>query len=90
MHTHNTKLIDGNFTMDEAKRLLIDLLYRKITYHETVKFSNEERLGQDPGHSEERIKALTKEKQELIQWFNTIKETDRIRIKSNITLEIIE
>jgi len=45
MKKHNVKLIDGNFTAQNARELLIELLLHKINYHRVQKFSNQIRFG---------------------------------------------
>lgn len=89
MNKHNIQLIDGDFSHDKAKSLLIELLNHKIKFHGIEKFSNEICFGEDLEHSEKRIKQLTSDKQNLIQWLNTIKTTDKIKINCNIKIEII-
>lgn len=52
------QLIDGTFTPAEASRVLLALVKSKVDYHSMEKFSNEERFGQDPTHSEKRLREL--------------------------------
>lgn len=89
MKNHTIKLIDGKFTPQNARGLLLELLTQKINYHQKLKFSNEERFGKDHDRSEKKILELSEEKQQLIQWINSIDAAEEITIKGNIELEII-
>ena len=88
MKKHDTKLIDGNFTVQKANIVLSELLSYKINFHNLEKFSNEERFGKDYEHSEKRIKELNKEKTELGNWLQSLNETDKIKIKCTISLKV--
>ena len=90
MKKHTTKLIQGDFTKEKAKALLLELLSYKINYHQMQKFSDEVRFGKDIEHSEKRIKELIKEKKELNDWFNLLQNTDIVNVNCNITMEIIK
>lgn len=54
------KLIDGTFTGADAAQVLLSLVRSKIDFHHLQKASNEERLGHDPAHSQQRLAELTK------------------------------
>ena len=58
-------LIDGTFAPTEARKLLTDLISRKINYHQLEMFSNEQRFGKDISNSKKRIEALKRTKDEL-------------------------
>lgn len=90
MTKHTTKLIEGIFSHDKAKSLLTELLSYKINYHQLRKFSNEERFGRDCEHSENRITELTKEKQELTEWLNSLKRTDTVEILCTIKMQALK
>ncbi len=90
MNKHNIKLIDGNFSHEKAKSILIELLDYKIGIHSAEKFSNNIRFGKDREHSQKRIKQLTDAKQGMTQWLESIQTTDKIKIKCNINIEIIK
>ncbi len=87
MKKHNTKLIEGNFSPEKAKTILMELLSRKINFHEKEKFSNELRFGEDRDHCAKRIKQLTQERQDLIQWLDTLDAKDNLKINCVISLE---
>ena len=87
MDKHTTTLIEGNFELENAKSLLLDLVSRKINYHQIRKFSNTERFGNDPEHSEQRIAALTQEKEALSAWLTSQPEDKPLRITCHIVIE---
>lgn len=90
MEKHSTKLIDGKFTLVEAKKLLSQLLSYKINYHQMEKFGHEERFGTVGEHSAKRIKELTEEKTALANWLSSLGEEKKISITCNIQLKTIE
>lgn len=85
---YTVQLIEGEFALQAARELLTDLLTQKINYHKKIKFSNEERFGQDTHHSEKRIKALMEEKEQLLHFFSHLSETETIAIEGNLNLSI--
>lgn len=86
MKKHHTKLIDGTFSADRARSILMGLINHKINFHGKTGFSNEIRYGSDHEHSDKRILELTREKEDLTQWLNSLKDTDTIEISCNIIL----
>lgn len=56
--TKDFKLIDGHFSPEEAKNILMSLFNNKIDYHQLESFSNQIRLGNDISFSQNRIKDL--------------------------------
>lgn len=90
MNKHKVKLIDGDFSHDKAKSILIELLDYKINIHSAEKFSNNIRFGKDLEHSQKRIKQLTDAKHKMTQWLDSMQTTDKIKINCNINIEIIK
>jgi len=72
MKTHETKLMEGAFTKESAKTLLVELLSYKIRYHQLKKFSDDERFGTDIDHSEKRMHELMEAREELVQWLDSL------------------
>jgi hypothetical protein len=87
MKTHQTKLIDGQFSPDNARTILLELINNKISFHRKSKFSNEVRFGTDPDQADNRIAQLEQEKEQLIQWLDTIDPSTTIRISCDIAME---
>lgn len=90
MKNHSTRLIDGNFTHEQARRLLFQLLNDKINYHYIEKVSNEERFGKDLEHSDKRINQLSEEKLKLTRWLSELPSSTSIKINCIIQMEVEE
>ena len=89
--TNTFKLIDGKFSASEANRLLLDLVGRKIQYHEMENFSSRERFGKDAPHSEKRLKALRKLRNDLKKLFEDAGEKQhQLKIHSNLEIVVVE
>lgn len=84
---HKTQLIKGQFKKERAQTLVTELISYKIKFHGIEKFSNEERFGKDPEHSEKRIMGLKKEKNDLLQWLKEIRDNEIIDITCEIKLQ---
>ncbi|MFT5713506.1 MAG: hypothetical protein ACI9WT_000041 [Flavobacterium sp.] len=59
-NTKELKLIDGHFSPDEAREILMDIFLGKIDFHENKNFSSEERFGKEDVISLKRIPELKK------------------------------
>ncbi len=81
------QLIDGTFTPAEATRVLLSLVKSKLDYHTMEKFSNEERFGKDPAHSEKRLRDLTKLDTALKEFFASAADSKQ-NLKINGWIEI--
>jgi hypothetical protein len=53
------KLIEGQYTPLEAKKILLGLINSKINFHQLENFSNEIRFNELNAHSKIRIELLT-------------------------------
>lgn len=85
--THTVKLIDGQFTPDEATRVLLSLLNDKIKHHSIEVFSFEERNGKRETRSKERIEELKTSIDEIKSLLKTAKKTSKtLMIKSEIEI----
>jgi hypothetical protein len=60
------KLINSKFTPQEAREVLLDLLNKKIQFHQLKNFSSEERLGKPNHASIKRVKELTQTKADVL------------------------
>ncbi len=84
-------LIDGQFSAEDARELLIDLFSRKTNFHEIRNFSSKERFGKEDHRHVNRIAKLTKNKQQLIQFFNELEKFGkRISIKSMVEIKVTD
>ncbi len=70
--TEKLTLIDGSFTYEEAKEILINIFSSKINFHTMKNWSSQERFGKEDEIAQKRIPALRKE----------IKKLDRILTKA--------
>jgi hypothetical protein len=53
------KLVEGQYTTVEAKKILLGLINSKINFHQLEHFSNEIRFNENNNHSKIRIELLT-------------------------------
>jgi hypothetical protein len=56
---YELKLVEGQYTPLEAKKILLGLINSKINFHQLENFSNEIRFNENTAHSRIRIELLT-------------------------------
>ena len=61
------KLIEGKFSPEDAKEVLLELINHKINFHYLKNFSSEERFGQSIEGSKKRIEYLKEAKRKLLK-----------------------
>ena len=84
------KLIDGDFTTEEALEVLNNLIKNKIKFHELKIFSHSERYGDDDTYSYQRIKELKASLEELRTYLNIAKENNmKIKINAEVSLNMV-
>lgn len=87
---NNYKLIDGEFSPEEAKKILLSILNSKIDFHNLYAFSNHIRFDNDLNISKKRIGELNVTKEEIIELIEKgIQDGHNFRIKSSIDIELI-
>lgn len=79
------KLIEGDFTYEEAKEILMNIFSAKIHYHEMKNYSSQERFGKDDETAKNRIPQLENEIEKVK---NLVKEAATNKNKLIITSEI--
>ncbi len=83
------KLIEGEFSYDDAKEILMNVFSAKIQYHKLKNFSMQERFGKEDELAKNRILAL---KKEIVKFQKMISEAEasdkKILINSEITISI--
>lgn len=87
----NLKLIDREFSAEEAQKILMSLINNKIDFHNLFAFSNYIRFNNDVNGSKKRIEELTKTRDEvtvITQMAN--QEGYHFNIKSTIQLELVK
>lgn len=84
------KLIDGEFSPDDAKKVLLSILNSKINFHNLLSFSNHIRFNNDINTSKNRIEELNNTKTAILELIEkATKENLTFKIKSNISIELI-
>jgi hypothetical protein len=82
-------LIDGIFSTEDAKELLLNLLDKKIQFHQMKNFSSKERFGVDDKIATHRIPMLVESKTELERFIAIAKsENKKLKVNSIISLEL--
>jgi len=88
---HTFKLIDGDFSAEEAQKVLMSLINNKIDFHSLYAFSNKIRFNDIDTVSKRRMEELTKTRDEIAQLAQKAKrEGFHFSIKSNISIELIK
>ena len=87
----NFKLIDGEFSAEEAQKILMSLINNKIDFHSLFAFSNHIRFNGDVNGSKNRIEELTATREEIAEITKKANlEGYHFAIKSTISLELIK
>lgn len=85
------KLISGDFSPEEANKIIMTLINSKIDFHNLFAFSNHIRFNNDLNTSKKRIEELTTTKDEITELIKKgIKRGCNFRIKSSISIELIK
>ncbi len=84
------KLIEGDFSCQEAKELLLNIFSTKINFHKLKNFSSQERTGSSDIATLKRLNELQKEAEKLNNFIKQVEKTNcRISITSSINLNIV-
>ena len=84
-------LIDGQFTPEDARELLVDLFSRKTNFHEIKNFSANERFGKDDPVHVNRIAALTNSMEQLNELFREVNGSGkRLVIRSVVSISVTD
>jgi hypothetical protein len=85
------KLIEGNFSPENAKEILISIINNKIKYHELIAFSNHIRFNDSLNSSQKRVEELTKTKESIEDLLQlAIKEGKNLKIDGTFFIEFID
>jgi hypothetical protein len=83
-------LIDGTFSAEDARKIVIELIQSKINFHEREVMRLEEQ-GENPAHSRKRIERLKDSADCLINYLsNKELEGKKLKVKSVVELSWIE
>ncbi|MGY5848578.1 hypothetical protein ACW6QP_14305 [Salegentibacter sp. HM20] len=77
----NIKLIDGKFSANEAKEILLNMISSKIQFHTIKDFSSEIRTGEPENNSQKRMKELGETRERIITLLDDAQ-------KNNLVVEI--
>jgi hypothetical protein len=83
-----TILIDGVFDNTDTTDIILSMLNKKIEYHELKSFSNLIKFNEKDVHLENRIVALKKSRQLLIEFINSNKDSV-FKIQSEIKVKVL-
>jgi hypothetical protein len=87
----NLNLIDGVFSNEEAKEILMNVFSTKILFHELKNFSSEERFGKPDKTASKRIPELKKEVEKVLQILSEAKINNKtLRISSEINIKLLD
>lgn len=83
----NLKLIDGKFSANEAKEILLNMINNKIQFHTNRDFSSEIRFGTPEVDSRERLIELRETKKKILSLLKEAENKGQIlQIRSSIEI----
>ncbi|NBC27811.1 MAG: hypothetical protein GVY08_13185 [Bacteroidetes bacterium] len=85
-------LIDGVFSLEDAREILMNLIHRKIQYHNIQNLSSLERRGGHDPVSQNRIKELEKTRRQILEMLEAnSSDSDReVQVNSEINITFNE
>jgi hypothetical protein len=82
-------LIDGNFSDEEAREILMAIFSSKINFHELKNFSSQDRFGKNDAIAQKRIGELKISLEIIKEMIAEAKKTNkRLIISSDINLKL--
>jgi hypothetical protein len=88
-NTKELKLIDGNFSADEAREILMSVFLGKIDFHENKNFSSEERFGKVDLTALKRIPELQRSMDIISRIIDEAKENNEtLQITSDVKISL--
>ncbi|MFQ3213798.1 MAG: hypothetical protein ACJAT1_001814 [Marivirga sp.] len=89
-HLMEFDLIKGEFSVEDAREILLHMIQKKIEFHEMKIFSNDVRFGKSDDDSINRIEQLRKSKNQINMLLKGAKEAGKtIRINSSTQIELL-
>lgn len=80
-------LIEGNFSEEEAREILMNIFSAKINFHRLRNFSSQERFGKHDELAQKRIPELKKEVEKVLRVVSEAKsQNKRLIITSEIAI----
>jgi hypothetical protein len=90
-NTKTLKMIDGNYSIEEAKDILMNMFLSKISFHNIKNWSSQERFGKYDEMAQVRIPELRNEMQKLEEILKEAKtKNKKLIIHSEINISMIE
>lgn len=90
-HNQTIKLLDGVFSAEDARSILLDLINSKINFLNRDAFSKHIRFSQDINHAEKRTSELREAINELLPFIAQAANEDfEVRLNGSIEIEIIK
>jgi hypothetical protein len=84
-------IIDGNFTYDEAKDILMNMFSSKINFHNIKNWSSQERFGENDAIAQKTIPALRNEMKKLEEILLEAKaKNKKLVVNSEINISLLE
>ena len=84
-------LIEGSFTAEEAKEILLNIFSTKINFHDMKNFSSQERFGMEDEIAKMRIPKLKNEIGNLLQLVSVAYlNKNKLTITSEINISLSE
>ncbi len=85
------KLIEGDFSFNEAKEILTSMFNSKINFHNIQNWSSQERFGKDDETAQRKVRLLKNEIEKLEEIiFNAKSQNKKLVIKSEIIISLKE
>lgn len=89
--TNKLTLIEGSFTAEEAKEILLNIFSTKINFHEMKNFSSQERFGKEDEIAQMRIPKLKNEIENVLQLISVANlNKNKLTITSEINISLSE
>ena len=83
-------LVRGEYSAEEAKEIISNLILQKINFHNLKVFSSKERFGEADKNSIMRIEELKESRQHLLDVIDAAKKAGKtVKISSTIAIELI-
>ena len=84
------KLVNGEFSAQEAQKVIMSLINSKINYHNLVSFSDFVRFNTKAEKSKTRVDELIKTRDDLLELLKKADQNNQnLKIKSFISIELI-
>lgn len=87
---HEFQLVEGEFSSEDALKLLMSLLNNKINFHQLESFSNQIRNGNDFSHSKKRVEYLKQSIEDIKLVLKDAEENGKqLKIDSVIKISLV-